>query len=177
MVRPGSEIIRDRLGIERRGHDEHLAGFGPAGLLKLLHESQRHVAEQIALVEFVEDDDADVGQGAVVLEPAEQYALGHEANPRSQAGLIIEADLIAHLVAELCICVPQATRAATVQGGRDAARLQNDNFFITCQAGIEEHLGDLRRFARAGGRDEHEAIAGLKLTDDGIVNLPDGKGS
>ena len=48
-------------------------------MLKLLHQRQRHVAQEIAFVKLVEQDDADIRQRPVILQPAKQDALGHVA--------------------------------------------------------------------------------------------------
>ena len=53
------QIRRHRLGIQRGGHHHHRQ-IRPLGLLKVLHQSQRHIAEQVSLVKLIKDHRADL---------------------------------------------------------------------------------------------------------------------
>ncbi len=53
------QVFGYRLRFERRRHDGHLQ-IGPLRSLQPLHQRQRHVAQQVALVELIEDDHAHV---------------------------------------------------------------------------------------------------------------------
>ena len=167
-----TEISGHRLGIERGGHHHDLE-IGPLGLLKLLYQRERDVAHQVALVELVEEEHAHVGQRAVVLEPAQQDAFGHETDARAESGLVVETDLVADFPAEFDITLPGDTRSH--RAGSDAARLQHDDLLLPGEAGIEQHLRHLRGLAGAGRRDQHEAVARAHGAEDAGVDLPDGK--
>ena len=52
-----AQVFGHRLGFQRGGHDDHFQ-VGPARLLQSLGQGQGHVAQQIALVKFIEEDDA-----------------------------------------------------------------------------------------------------------------------
>ncbi len=110
-------------------------------------------------MEFVEENDADIGKRPVVLKPTQQDAFGHEADARAQAGLIIEPDLITDFSAEPGISLPSYPRGDGA--GCHTTRLQDDDFSGPGQAGVEEHLGNLCGFAGTGWRDQNEPIAGL----------------
>ncbi len=169
----GREVISNGLGVQCGGHDSELE-VGAAGLLEIFDEGQGDVAEEIALVEFVKEDDADVGERAVVLEPAEEDALGDKADARAEGGLVVETDLIADFCAEFDLAFPGD--AGGDGAGGNTAGLKNDNLARAGEIGVEQHLGNLRGLAGAGGGDEDEAVAGAQGGHDGIVDLPDGKG-
>ena len=78
-------------------------------------------------MKFVEKNDANIRQFPIILEPAQQNAFGDETNPRAQAGLIIEANLIADLITQFAVAFPGDSRRDGTCG--DAARLQDDDFF------------------------------------------------
>ena len=90
---------RERLGVERRRHDDELQ-VGPHGLLQLAHDGEREVALQVALVELVEHDDADVLEERVVGELAAEDALGDEPEPRRGPAALLEAHAVADLAAD-----------------------------------------------------------------------------
>ena len=164
------QIRRDRLGIERRGHHQH-GQIGPLGLLQVLHQRQRHIAEQVPLVELIEDHRTDVRQRAIILEPAQQDAFGDKADARAEAGVIVEADLIADLRAELAPALPCHARGH--RAGGDAPGLQHHDHLVTRDPRIEQHLRHLRGLARPRGRDEHHAITGVQSAQDVCVDFPD----
>lgn len=166
------QIGGDRFGIEGGGHHEH-GQIGALGLLQAFYQSEGDIAEEIALVEFVEDHRADIGESAVVLEPAQQDAFSDEADAGLTAGAIIEADLITHFSTGL----GRAFRgdAGGHASGRDAAGLQNDNHFLVSNSGVEEHLRHLGGFSRTGGSNKDESVSGLQSLQNIGVNFPNGK--
>ena len=93
------EILSDWLGIESGGHDEHRE-IGALGLLEIFDKGEGDIAEEIALVEFIEEHGTDFRECAVVLEPAEEDALGDKDDAGVGAGLVVKADLITDFSAE-----------------------------------------------------------------------------
>ena len=174
--RPGS---RPRAGFERGGHDDDFE-VGPAGLLQSPGQGQGDVAQQIAFVKFIEDDDGDAAQGGVVLEPAQQNAFGDKTDAGAEAGAVVEADLVADFGAERAAALPGD--AGGDGAGGDAAGLEDDDAAAAGsgapgRAGVvEEHLGDLGGFAGAGGGDEDEGGISIDSTDNPGMDPPDGKG-
>ena len=124
-------------------------------------------------MELIEDHGTDVGQRAVILEPAQQDAFGDKTDAGADAGVIVEADLIADLRAEFSLALPGD--AGGHGAGGDAAGLQHHDHLVARDPRIEQHLRHLRGLARARGRDEHQAIAGLQRAQDVGVDFPDGE--
>jgi len=50
-----SQVLRHRFRLKRGGHDRQLK-LGPVGLLQAFYQGQRDIAQQVALMEFVEED-------------------------------------------------------------------------------------------------------------------------
>src|SRR5712692_2654777 len=165
-----AQILGHRRGIQGGGHDDHLQ-LGPLRLLELFDQRERDVAQQIPLVKFVEQYHLDLRQRPIILQPAQEDAFGDETDARAQAGYIVEANLIAHFRAQPAIPFPSDPRGD--RPGRDATRLQHDDFLFRRQPGVQKHLRDLRGLARAGRSDQHEAIALAEPADDLRVELPD----
>ena len=145
--------------------------------MQLLHQREGDVAEQIALMKFIEEDDRGIPEIAIVLQPAEKNALRDEANARSQTGLIVEPNLVADLLPKLDLPFPGDARGD--RAGGDAARLKHHDSLRLCgvagQSGVEQHLRHLGGFPGPGGRDENHAIALAQSFDNGGMNLPDGQ--
>ena len=165
-------VARARPRRERGGHYEHNQ-IGALGLLQVLHQGQRNIAEQAPLVELIKDDRTDVGQRAIILEPAQQDTLGDEGDASARTGVIVEADLIADLSAELT--VPLRGDAGGHAASGDAAGLQYHDHLVVRDPRIEQHLRHLRGLARARRGDKHQPIATLQLTQDVVVDFPDGE--
>ena len=100
------QIRRHRLRIERGGHHHH-DQIRPLRLLQMLHQRERDIAEQVPLVELIEDHRPDIGQRAIILQPAQQDALRDKTNARADARVIIEPNLIANLRAQLAARAPR----------------------------------------------------------------------
>ena len=69
------EIFRHWLSFQRRRHHGQLQ-IGPLRLLQVLDQGQGDIAEQIALVKFIKQYDANIAEAAVILQPAKQDAFG-----------------------------------------------------------------------------------------------------
>jgi len=103
------EIIRHRFRIQRGRHDRDLQ-VRPPRLLESLHQRECDVAQQVALMKFVEQNDPHVPQRTVVLQPAQQNPLRHKANPRAQARLVVETDLVTNFSAQFYVAFPRHPR-------------------------------------------------------------------
>lgn len=167
------EIPGDRLGFERRGHDDELQVRARAGL-DVFDEGEGDVTEEISLVKLIEENDAHLTEFGVVLEPAEENAFGDKADAGAEAGAVFETDLVADFAADGAVAFPR--NAGGDGAGRNAARLENDNLFIPCQSGVQNHLWDLRGFPGAGGRDEDEAVPSAQSADRFVMDFPNGQG-
>jgi hypothetical protein len=139
-----------------------------------------HVAEQVPLVELVEEDHAHVGQRRIILQPPEQNPFRHEANPRAHAGLVVEADLVADLLPELPAALPGDARGDGPGG--DAARLQHDDALRRrrgdrCRRGRrpESIWGTCVVLPEPVGRHQHEPWAARQGVEDVGMDFPDGE--
>ena len=166
------QIGRDGLGIERSGHHDH-GQVGALALLQMFHQREGDIAEQVPLVEFIEDHRADIGQRTVILEPAQEDAFGDKTDAGAHAGVIVEPDLITNLCPELPPALPR--HPGGHGAGGDAPGLQHHDHFIARDSLIQQHLRHLRGLARARGGDQHQAIPGLQGAQNVGVDLPDGE--
>jgi hypothetical protein len=91
---PFGQVALDRGGVEGRRHHDDLQ-VGPGAALEGAQEGEAEVAVEVALVELVEDDDADRAQRGVGVQLAGEQALGDEAQAGVGAGGGLEADLVA----------------------------------------------------------------------------------
>ena len=139
-----AKVAGDRAGLNRRRHDDKLE-VGASGALQFFDEAKREVAHQVALVKLVEQHRADAGQARVVLQAAQQHALGDELDFGFGAGVVFEANLIADFVAEPGRAFPRD--APGERAGGDAARLQHDDFAAAAEDVVEDDLRDLCGFA------------------------------
>src|SRR5206468_13037593 len=124
---------RDRFGFERGGHYRHLQVWAER-FLEVLDQSQRDVAQQISFVKFIEEDDTDIADGAIILQPAQQYAFGHKTDAGAEAGLIIEANLVTDFCAEFHAALPRHARRDSAGG--DAAWLKHNDLLLASQTRI-----------------------------------------
>jgi hypothetical protein len=97
--RRAAEKPRDRLGLERRRHHDD-PEVGPRVAPDPFDQREREIGVEAALVELVEEDQADIFEERVVLEHAHQDPLRDDEQPGARAGSPLEADLVADLVAE-----------------------------------------------------------------------------
>ena len=114
------QILRHRLRLQGGGHHSQFQ-IGPLRLLELLHQRQGEVAEQVAFVKLVEQNDARVGKRPVILQPTQQNPLGHIADARAEGGSVVETNLVADFLAEFAPSFPGHSRGHGA--GRDAPGL------------------------------------------------------
>src|SRR5262249_27234306 len=98
--RSAAEEPRDRLRLDRRGHDDD-PEVRPRLEVDLAHAGEGEVRVEVALVELVEDDGAGALEERVVLEVTDEEALGEDEDARAIGGLPIEAHVEADLAADL----------------------------------------------------------------------------
>ena len=126
-------------------------------------------------MKFIKEHHSDIAKRAIILQPAQQDAFSHKTNPRAKAGLVVKADLIAHLCTQHTVAFPG--HPGSDGAGGHAARLENNDLLVSGQSRVQQHLGDLCSFARTRGRHQNQAIAGLHGAGDCLVDLPDGQRS
>ena len=144
----GAQEGGHRRGVERGRHG-HQPQVGPAGALQAAQQRQGQVAVQVALVELVEQDGADAGEGGLGEEAAQQQPLGDEADAGARRGDVLEADLVADRLAG-----PLAQLLGHPPGrqpGRQAPRLQHHHLALHQPGGVDRGR-DARGLAGAGGR-------------------------
>ena len=167
------EVLRNGFGIEGGGHHEH-GEIRALVFLEILDQGESDIAEEVSLVKFIEHDGSDFGKLAVILQPAQQNALGDEADAGGRSGAVVEADLITDFAAQFDLSLRGDSCCHGSCG--HPSWLQNDDEFVSADFGVAQHLRDLGRLSRPGWCDENEAISVLQRAQDVIVDLPDGKG-
>lgn len=84
----------ERSGVEGGGHNEETES-GAGGALEAEQEGQGEIAVDVALVEFVEDDNGDAAESGVGEEAASKHPLGEETEAGAGARDVFETDLVA----------------------------------------------------------------------------------
>ena len=165
-----TEVAGDGFGFQGGGH-HHQFQIRPAGLLKPLGQREGDVAQQIAFMKFVKDQNPDLPQLRIVLHPTQQNAFGDKANSGLGCDVVFEANLVADLLSRFAAAFPSDAGGDTA--GRHSPGLQHDNPAIPGHATVEQHLRDLGGFAGSGGRHQHELPALTQGAEDVRVQLPD----
>ena len=147
------EILLQRAGVERGGHDDE-PEFGPVLFLKIESAGEGDVAVEMSLVKLVEDDRADAAQRRIGEHLAKQHAFGHEADACPRRADAIEPNLITDFVPKPNAALLRDTRREHARG--ESSRLEHDDLSVAGEPVIEQHLRNLRGFARAGRRLQHE---------------------
>ena len=126
--------------------------------LDLQRPRQRDVAVQMPLVKLVKYDRADTAQFLVGEHLPQQHAFGDVADACRARGDIVEANLIADLLAKLHAAIFRHPRRQ--HSGRQSPRLQNDDLLAIgaapAEPAIEQHLRHLRGFARTRRRGQDQ---------------------
>ncbi len=145
----------DRLGVERRRHDDH-DQLGPDLAPDLVDECQGEVGIQVALVELVKNDGADRFQKRIAHQLPGENALGEESQPRCRAEPLFEAHLVADLAAESP--APLLGDPGRRSSRCDPTRLENQYVGMVRrqETRIENGRRDSRGLARARGRNQHQ---------------------
>jgi hypothetical protein len=151
-----AEGARERVGLERRRHDDQ-AEVRTHRVLEVAHGGERDVALEVALVELVEDDDPHVLEERVDDQLAAENALGHEPEPRRRPAALLETHAVADLAANRAAAL---ARHPLGRGAcRDPPRLEDDDVTLACEAGVQDGGRHARRLAGTGRGAQHEARA------------------
>ncbi len=148
------EVLGKALQVDGRRGDDHLQ-IRPAWQQRL-EEAQQEVDIQRTLMGLVDDDRVVLLQKAIVLRLRQQDAVGHQLDQRALGTLVLEANLIAHQLAQ---------RRAELLGdaGGDAARGQAPRLGMADQpvyapADLQTDLRQLGGFPRAGLTGDHQHL-------------------
>jgi len=157
--RRAAEELREPLGLERRGADDH-PQVGPLRD-QPLQEPEEEVDVQRALVRLVDDDRAVRAEQRIVLDLREQHAVGEELDVRVARDLVVEPDLVADDIAELRLELLGDARGDARRG--DPARLRAaDVAVLVALATLEHREADLRELRRLPGArlagDDHDLV-------------------
>ncbi len=148
----------DGPGVHRGRHDDQDQVVADR-LADLAEEGQGEVGVQAPLVELVEHDRADAFEEGVGDELAVEDALGHHAEAGPGPVPLLEADVVADLLAERpAVLVGDPPR----HGPRgDPPRLEQDQRGVVVgeQAGADDRRRDAGRLARPRGRDQDQGPA------------------
>ncbi len=138
-----AEVRGEAFRLDRRGGDDHLQ-VRPSRQ-KLAEVPEEEVDVEAALVRLVEDECVVAQEPAVTLDLGEQDAVGHQLHQGAVAGVVGEADGVAHRVAERGA---QFVGDALGHGARgEAARLGVADGAADAAAEFEADLGQLSGFA------------------------------
>ena len=134
---------------------------GRTRVLQLAHDGERDVALQMALVELVEHDDADVLEEGIARELAAEDALGEEPEPRRGAAARARSGRGSRPRRRRA---PPRSRATNSAAARAAIRRGSSTTTVPVagEAGVEQRGGHARRLARAGRGAQHEAVAAAR---------------
>ncbi len=148
----------DASRIQRRRHHQHPQRLIQRGA-RVQGQRQGEIGVEAALVELVEDHQAYAGQFRVGLQAPRQQALGDDLDACRGRDPAVEADLVAHRLADLL--AQQPGHAGGAGAGGDAPWLQHHDALARQPGFVEQgqrHEGGL---ARAGRRGQHR-LAGLR---------------
>ncbi len=140
--------------VQRCRHHQQ-AQIGPQRVLHLQRQRRADIAMQVALVELVEHDGADVRPLGVVQQQAGEDALGQHFDARGGSDALLEADAVAHRLTD------RLTELRGHVAGRracgDAARLQHQDAPALQPGRGEQRQWHLCGLAGAGRGFQHQA--------------------
>lgn len=151
------------LAIER-GRHRHDAQVFAHLRLHIQRQRQTEVAGQMAFVEFVEQQCADVFQHRVVLDQPGQDALGNDLDAGARGGLVLEADAVAHGLADWLAELARHEHRRTTGG--HAARFEHHDLAAGQPWRVQQRQRHLRSLAGAGWRFQHQARMGGQAAAD-----------
>jgi hypothetical protein len=171
-VDAGLEVRLEQAGIEGGRHDDE-EQVGPGRFLEVEGLGEGDVAVDVALVEFVEEDGGDAGEGGLRKHLAQEDAFGFEVDAGGGAADGFEADLVADFAAEVHAAFFGDALGEQARG--EAAGLEHDGLAVAEGAEIEEHLRHLGGFAGAGGGGEDDAPRALQRGGEVVADGVDGQ--
>ena len=159
-----AEVAGEAVGVDRRRRDDDLQ-VRPARQ-ELLQVAEQEIDVQAALVRLVDDDRVVGFQERIGLGLGQQDTVRHQLDPGARRQGVVEADLVAHVLAQRRT---QFVRDA-LRGRRrgDAARLRVADHALFAASQLQADLRQLRRLARAGfaGHDHdlvlHQCLGDLR---------------
>ena len=152
-----AEQARHALRLQRRRHDQH-AQLRIQRRARIQRQGQRQIGRQCALMEFIEDDEANTRQFRIGLDAARQQPFGDDFDAGAGRDLALEADLVADRLADGLAKQTRHTRRR--RACSDAAWFQHQDFLAREPGFGQQRQRHEGRFARAGRRREHGAADG-----------------
>ena len=168
----GFEVFLKLRAIEGCGHDDDFQ-VRPDCILEIQRPCERDVAVEVPLVEFIEDQSRNAPQVRVGQHLTKKNALGDEENFRFLRGNIVEADLVAHLAAQSHRAL--GGHAGSQHASSQAAGLEDDAAPATKNPAIEQNLGNLGGFSRAGRSLQNETVPAREGGYDFLIEVVDGQ--
>jgi hypothetical protein len=146
------QVFGDAFGIEGSGHDDQLE-IGTHRRLQLAHHGEGDVSLQMALVKFVEDDDADIVEERVVDDLTAENTFSKEPQAGVRSTFVLEA----HAVADIATDVLTALARDKLGGGAgcDPSRFEHDDLTCTAEVGIHQRRRYAGRLAGPGCGGHH----------------------
>mmetsp|Transcript_138976 Transcript_138976/g.387588 ORF Transcript_138976/g.387588 Transcript_138976/m.387588 type:complete len:404 (-) Transcript_138976:176-1387(-) len=154
------------ISFERGTHQDNLQVLHLAGQHGLADEQQHEVRIDVALVHLVDDQAANAFEFRLRVEAPQDDGRGCVDQPRVLAEGIDEADLVAHLVAELLLAVRR--HVLRQRDGRNAPGLGADHDLILRHEvlGVADELRDEGRLAAARvAADDRDNVAAHRGQD------------
>ena len=153
-----AEERRDGVAVERRRHDQD-AQVGAYERLRAEREREPQVRVETALVELVEDDEANAVQRRITLQAPREDALGHHLDARVRSDACIAAHPVAHGRADALAA--QLGDAIRRGASGEPPRFQHDDRLPSEPGRRLERCRNERGLAGARGR----------LQDHGVIRL------
>ncbi len=151
-----AEETGDGRAVERGAHDED-SEVGAEEGAALEREREAEVGREGALVELVEDDEADAVERGVGVKPPRQHALGDDLDARAGAHARVQPHPVPDRLADAL--AQRGGHAAGGGAGGEPTGFQHDDP-PPCEPGlVEQRRRNARRFARTGRSLEHGAGA------------------
>ncbi len=122
-------------------------------------------------VKLVENERRHAAQCRILDHLPQQQALGDEADAGASAGDVLEANLVADFAAQFGLAFPRDPRRQEPCG--QPARLQDHYLAGAQDAVLQQHLGDLGGFARAGGCGHEQAPGFPQAGQEWLFDLVD----
>ena len=159
------------LRLERGARHDHAEVLAPR-LLRELHEPERDIDRDRALVKLVEHDSAHARKRRVALQLSHEQSIGDESDARLLRHAAIVARLVADEPAEFAAEFVRHPRGQHARG--KPPWLEHDDIARNPRA-IEQKLRQLRALARARRRDDHEPVPRGNRGADRIAHALDRK--
>jgi SAM-dependent MidA family methyltransferase len=127
----------------------------------------------MTLVELIEDHGGDAAQLRIADHAAQENSLRDVEDARPGRAFALHAHLVTNRLTEL---FPAFLRHLQRQHAcRHTARLEDNDLPVPYHDTIEQHLRNLRGFARAGRRPQNQARLRLRRLDDAVLDLVNGQ--